>query len=130
MDRWTPKSCARCAADVNSLAPLPVVVPLGAAAAMVGAVAAFRRMLIDLVSLGVAVAVCVVAALLLSDVGGGVLVYWFGGWQPHGGVALGISFAIDPFGAGLALFVALLFAMAFLFSFRYFAVVGPLFHVL
>jgi multicomponent Na+:H+ antiporter subunit D len=115
---------------VNALAPLPVVVPLVAAAGLVGAVAVSRRLFVDLVSLGVAVAVSVFAALLLSDAGGGVLVYWFGGWQPSGGVALGISFAIDPFGAGLALFVALLFAMAFLFSFRYFAVIGPLFHVL
>jgi multicomponent Na+:H+ antiporter subunit D len=28
------------------------------------------------------------------------LVYWFGGWQPRQGIALGISFTIDPIGAG------------------------------
>ena len=32
----------------------------------------------------------------------GPIVYWFGGWAPRDGVALGICFVIDPFGAGLA----------------------------
>jgi len=41
-----------------------------------------------------------------------------------------MSEVIDPLGAGLAAFVALMFVMAFVFSYRYFTVVGPLFHAL
>jgi len=33
-------------------------------------------------------------------------VTWFGGWHPHGGVAIGVDFAVDGIGAGLATFVA------------------------
>jgi multicomponent Na+:H+ antiporter subunit D len=115
---------------MDTIIPLTVVIPLLAAAGLVGAIAIAKRLFIDVLSLAVAVAVAVLAALLLRDVAGGLTVYWFGGWQPRDGIAIGISFAIDPFGAALGLFVALMFAMAFVFSFRYFAVVGPLFHVL
>src|SRR4051812_43691980 len=47
-------------------------------------------------------------AATLSQVAGGTLVAWFGGWTPRAGVAVGIDFAVDPIGAGLALFVAVL----------------------
>src|SRR3954469_22778251 len=115
---------------MDQLAPLPVVIPLFAAAALVGAIAISRRLFVDAVSIVVAVAVTAIAAVLLSHAGDELVVYWFGGWRPRGDVALGISFAIDPLGAGLATFVALMFVMAFVFSFRYFVVVGPLFHTL
>jgi multicomponent Na+:H+ antiporter subunit D len=39
---------------------------------------------------------------------GGTLVTWFGGWRPRAGAAVGIDFAVDPIGGGLALFVAVL----------------------
>jgi multicomponent Na+:H+ antiporter subunit D len=115
---------------VDALAPLVVVIPLLAAACLVGAGRFAPRWVIDTVSVAVAVASAVMAAALLSHSGDELLVYWFGGWQPRDGVALGISFAIDPIGAGLACFVALMFVAAFIFSARYFVVVGQLFHVL
>src|SRR4051794_41835313 len=115
---------------MDTIIPLTVVIPLLAAAGLVAAIAIAPRLFIDVVSLGVASAVAVLAALLLRDVDGGLVVYWFGGWSVRDGAAIGISFAIDPIGAALALFVAVMFAMAFVFSFRYFAVIGPLFHVL
>src|SRR5205823_10604576 len=56
---------------------------------------------------------------------------WFGGWRPRGGIALGIDFAVDPLGAGLAAVAGLMVALAFLFSIGYFAEVGQtLFQVL
>ncbi len=58
------------------------------------------------------------------------LVYWFGGWQPRHGIALGISFTIDPIGAGLAALAALLVLAALLFSSKYFDTIGNLYHVL
>ncbi len=56
--------------------------------------------------------------------------YWFGGWTPSHGIALGIEFAVDPIGGGLAAFAALLVALAFAFSWWYFDSAGTLFHVL
>jgi multicomponent Na+:H+ antiporter subunit D len=115
---------------VPSLAPLTVVIPLLAAASLVGAVAIAPRLFIDTLSIAVAAAVAVLAASLLHASGSDTLVYWFGGWEPRDGVAIGVSFAIDPLGAGLATFIAVLFVVAFVFAYRYFRVVGPLFHVL
>jgi hypothetical protein len=41
------------------------------------------------------------------------LLHWFGGWQPRHGVAIGIDFAADPLGAGLAL-LALIYSFSYL----------------
>ena len=70
------------------------------------------------------------AALLLAQAADGTFVYWFGGWEPRGGTVIGISFAIDALGAALACFVAVLFVLAFVFSWRYFNAAGPFFHAL
>jgi multicomponent Na+:H+ antiporter subunit D len=115
---------------MDDLAPLPILIPLIAAAGLVGAMAISRRLFVDVVSIAVAIAVAVLACLLLSRSGRELIVYWFGAWRPRDGVALGISLAIDPLGAGLAAFIAVLFVMAFTFSSRYFVVAGPLFHTL
>ena len=51
---------------------------------------------------------------------GGPLIYWFGGIRRRSGVSLGIDFAIDRVGAGLATLGAVLVFCALLFSARYF----------
>ena len=58
------------------------------------------------------------------------LVYWFGGWTPRNGVAPGIGFAIDVYGATLAFLACLLVTAALIFSSRYFDTVGNIYHVL
>src|SRR4051812_12472680 len=112
------------------LAPIAIAVPLIAAAVLVGAAVLLPRAVVDVASVVAAVSVVVLCALVLADVRDGSIVYWFGGWTPRHGTAIGISFAIDPIGAGLALFAALTFVAAFVFSWRYFVVVGPFFHAL
>jgi multicomponent Na+:H+ antiporter subunit D len=112
------------------LAPIAVAIPLVTAAVLVGAAVMLPRAVVDAASLAAAIAVAVLCALVLSDVGDKSIVYWFGGWEPRHGVAIGVSFAIDQIGAGLALFVAVTFVAAFMFSWRYFVVVGPFFHAL
>ena len=78
----------------------------------------------------VGVATIVICGLQLAlAIRHGVAVYWFGGWRPRHGVALGISFAIDPFGAGLACFCAVLTLAAQVFSWRHFESVGHAFPV-
>ena len=115
---------------MGELSPLTVVIPLLAAAGLVGAVAISTRLFLDIVSILVAAGVTVLCLLLLRDADNGLVVEWLGGWQPRDGVAIGVGLAVDPIGAGLASFVGLMFVMAFVFSYRYFAVVGPLFHTL
>ena len=112
------------------LAPLAVAIPLIAAAALVGVARVVPRRVVDVMALGTSIACVVLCALVLDDASGGTIVHWFGGWEPRNGVAVGISFAIDQVGAGFALFVAVLFVAAFVFCWRYFVVIGPVFHAL
>jgi multicomponent Na+:H+ antiporter subunit D len=115
---------------MDELAPIAVAVPLVTAAALVGGAMFVPRRVVDVAAILASLACVALCALILSDARDGTLVHWFGGWTPRGGVALGVSFAIDGIGAGLALFASVLFVAAFVFSWRYFHVVGPLYHVL
>ena len=57
-------------------------------------------------------------------------VYWFAGFRPVHGVAIGIDFAVDPLNAGLACLAALLVTAAMIFSWRYFERVATYYHAL
>jgi multicomponent Na+:H+ antiporter subunit D len=101
---------------------------------LLGAPRSLRRQVVDGVALLAAFAVLVLCVLLAMKASGGRLVYWFGGWKPRDlsgqPIALGISFSIDPLGAGMAALVAGLVCSALVFSWHYFKEVGNLFHVL
>lgn len=112
------------------LAPIVVGVPLLTAAAMAGFGNFVHSRLIDTAGIAAGAAVSVLSALLLVGSGKTDLVYWFGGWKPVHGVAIGISFVVEPFGAGLALLAGVLVTATFAFSWHYFDEVGVLFHVL
>lgn len=119
------------ATTASTLPPLTLAIPLLAAAILAGTQFLHRRLLAEAVALAAAVATTVVCALELTIAARhGQLVYWFGGWRPHHGVALGISFAIDPFGAGLACFAGVLTIAALVFSWRHFESVGHAFPAL
>jgi multicomponent Na+:H+ antiporter subunit D len=115
---------------MGDLAPVAVATPLVTAAVLVATAAIVPRRVMDVLSCAASVACVVLCAVVLDDASDGTLVHWFGGWTPRGGTALGISFAIDSIGAGLALFVSVLFLAAFVFCWRYFVVIGTLFHSL
>ncbi len=115
---------------MNALPPLPVAVPLAAAALLMAASARWPRWLRDGVATLTAAAVAVLCGLLLHGSLEGPIVCWFGGWLPRSGVAPGIAFVIDPFGAGLALLVAVLVTASLVFTWRYLNEVGPLFPTL
>src|SRR5689334_1418507 len=90
-----------------------------------------NRYLADLVATVCAGAVTVMCALLVAhSLHREAIVYWFGGWHPHHGVALGISFTIDTIGAGMATLAGVLVTAALIFSWRYFEAIGNLFHAL
>ncbi|MHB1838013.1 MAG: complex I subunit 5 family protein, partial [Solirubrobacteraceae bacterium] len=91
---------------MNQLAPLAVAVPLLGAALMAALHPLLNRLTCDLLAIAFAVAASVMTLLLVVDVGRGIGIYWFGGWHPRAGVAIGIDFAVTAIGAGLAAFVA------------------------
>jgi multicomponent Na+:H+ antiporter subunit D len=109
---------------------LPVAIPLLAAAALAGGTLLLPRRIVDAASVLTAVAVVGLCGLLLLRSAAGPIPTWFGGWTPRDGIALGISFTVDPIGAGAATLAAVLVLAALLYSWRYFDASGSLFHVL
>lgn len=101
------------------LAPLPVVVPLIAAATL----AAFRQRLsraaadsIGIVAASIHLLVC---SVLLRRAMHATTVAWFGGWYPRGHQVIGIGFFIDPAAAGLATLASFLTLLALVFAWRF-----------
>ena len=102
------------------IVPLVIAVPLGMAAV----VAIFGRRLpelvVDAIGVGTALAGAVLSGILLARTAHRTVVYWFGGWEPHGHeFPLGIAFAVDRFGAALALLAFVLTAAMLLYSWHY-----------
>lgn len=114
----------------GSLAPLPVVIPLSMAALLAACNKITPRALADTLSIAATLATGTTSAVLMAGAYAQPIVYWFGGWTPRAGVALGISFVIGPLNAALAVFVAVLVLAALVFSLRYFDSVGPHYNVL
>lgn len=112
------------------LAPLIVFIPLLVAVLLAALTKLLRPSVTDYLTITTAAVVEALCVLLLLRARRETIVHWFGGWQPRGGVALGIAFVVDPFGAACAVFAALLVLAALIFSSRYFEKVGTLYHVL
>ena len=102
------------------LAPWTVALPLVFAALLAALGQRLPRALADLIAVAVAAANTVFCALLVREARHGPILYWFGGIRPRDGVSLGIDFAIDRMGAGLATLSSLLVLCGLLFSLRYF----------
>ncbi len=113
---------------MTDLAPLPVVIPLATAPVLVTAGLKAPRWLKDGLGITAAGAIVAVCALLVRDALQSPFAYWMGGWRPQAGHAIGISLSIDPFGAGIATFAAVLVLAALAYSLRYFDTVGGLYH--
>lgn len=103
----------------NALPPLPVAMPLLLAALLATLRQHLSRTVADVLALSGAACNVTVCALLLNQAQMRTIVYWFGGWQPRGSVALGISFVIDPAAAAIALVCAGLTFLAILYSWRH-----------
>ena len=115
---------------MDVLVPLPVVIPLITAAALTAFGHFLGKRVDDVVGIAASSATLLVSLLLVFHSANHRLSYWFGGWKPRHGLALGISFSVDPVGAGFAALAATLMTAALVFSWRYFDEVGTLFHVL
>ncbi|MFZ1994136.1 MAG: proton-conducting transporter membrane subunit [Solirubrobacteraceae bacterium] len=112
------------------LSPLPVVIPFLVAPLLVTVGTVAPRWCEDTAAVIVTVSVVTICLLLAVHAGTRPFAYWMGGWRPQHGVAIGIAFAIDPFGAGIAAFAGVMLLAALTYSLRYFDAVGGLFHAL
>ena len=117
---------------MNQLPALAVALPLTGAATISALNPVFRRRrrLLDATAIVASAAVTVVLFLLMIDTAHGDVVYWFAGFRPSHGVAIGIDFSAGPLSAGLACLAALLVTAAMTFSWRYFERVATYYHAL
>ena len=115
---------------MEALAPLPVALPLAVAAVLLATGHLLPRRWPDAISILTAAGVGIIAVLLARAASAGPFAYWYGGWEPRHGVALGIASTVDMAGAGCAAFVAALFFASFVFSWGYFDEVHARYHAL
>ena len=117
---------------MDQLLALVVAVPLLAAAAIVaaGPLLGNRRRALDALAIGVAAAVAVMLAVIMVRTAGGDQVYWFAGFRPAHGIAIGIDFEAGSLSAGLACLASVLVTAAMTFSWRYFEQVATYYHAL
>ena len=116
---------------MDQLFALVVTVPLLVAAALLAArpVLKDKEQVRNVVAVAASACVAVMLLFLAFRTTSGS-VYWFAGFRPAGGVAVGIDFEADPLNAGLACLGAVLTTAAMIFAWRYFPQVGTYFHVL
>jgi multicomponent Na+:H+ antiporter subunit D len=112
------------------ISALPIVVPFIAVAALVVLRPLNRRWVNDALAILTSAGMIALCALLLIRSADRPIAYWMGGFKPVREVTIGISLSIDPLGAGLATFSALLVLAAFIYSVHYFDAVDGLFQTL
>jgi multicomponent Na+:H+ antiporter subunit D len=110
--------------------PLIVAIPLVTATFVVILGESVPRRLVDSIALVATLASVLAAAFVFVHTLHEPIVYWFGGWYPRNGVAIGISFYAEPISSALSVFTATLTLMGFVFSWHYFESAGALFHAL
>jgi multicomponent Na+:H+ antiporter subunit D len=113
---------------VAHLSSLPVVIPFLVAPLLVTFGMVAPRWCEDAAAMTVALSAVTICVLLAVHAGSRPFAYWMGGWRPQHGVAIGIAFAIDPLGAGIAAFAGVMVLAALAYALRYFDAVGGLFH--
>ena len=96
--------------------PLLVAIPLLAAAVTAGLDHVTPDPVQDALVVAASVATTVLAFLLLYRAEGHEVVHWFGGWEPHHGIALGIDFAVGPLAAGMCAVIGLVMTLALVYS--------------
>jgi multicomponent Na+:H+ antiporter subunit D len=112
------------------LLAFPVALPLAAAALIALTDGVTPDWAKDFPGMFVAAATTVVSTILLVRSEHSTLVEWFGGWHPRHGVAIGVGFAADPIGAGMAALVGVLVTFSLVYSWRYMDEAPRLYRVL
>jgi multicomponent Na+:H+ antiporter subunit D len=99
--------------------PLPVALPLLAAALLVATDHLTPRPVHDAIAIVATAAATVFAVLIAVAAESHDVLHWFGGWDPHRGAALGIAFTADPLGAGMATVASTLTLLALAYSWTF-----------
>ena len=117
---------------MDQLLPLAVVLPLLVAAAIAALTPLLRRQrrVLDSIAIATSAAVAALLVVIMIRVAHRDETYWFAGFRPHHGIAIGIDFAVGPLSAGLACIAAILVTAGMIFSWRYFEEVATYYHVL
>jgi len=111
------------------LLPLTVAVPFAGAALGVATDHWVPERVKQYPVLIFSVATTVFAVLALTQ-SGTAPIHWFGGWEPRHGIAIGIAFVGEPFGAAMAALAGVLTTASLLFSWRYMEEAPRLYRVL
>lgn len=102
-------------AALESLLPLPVVLPI-TAAAVIPLLARVSTRAASVVAVGAMAAAAGVLALFTTTVyGGRALTEYLGGWGPVHGAVLGVTFTADPWGLTFALITGVIATLILLF---------------
>lgn len=112
------------------LVPLPVALPLVVCAALLASAHLLPGRVPDILATLTAVACAGLCAMIALHAGDGAVDYWFGGWTPRDGVALGIGFSVDAASGWIAAFIAFLYACTFIFAWGFFGRTHGHFHIL
>jgi multicomponent Na+:H+ antiporter subunit D len=114
-----------------TLIPVSFVLALLAAAALAMLRSVLPRAVSDALSIGAAATTsALLLYLTIATFQHGSMVYWFGQWTPHHGIAIGIDFVVDPFSATIASLASILTTASLCFGWKYFEALGTLFPTL
>ncbi|HEX4288183.1 MAG TPA: complex I subunit 5 family protein [Trebonia sp.] len=114
----------------SAVIPASVVVPLIGAALMAGFSGLLPRWARDLIAIAVAIATCTLTLILMVTSASRPMIYWFSGWRPSQGMAIGVDYAVGPLGAGMASLAGLLVCAALVYCWRYFDSARGRYHAL
>lgn len=101
---------------MNWLVPLPVAVPLVGAALIIATDRVLPRVAKDAIGVAAAASTFALGIVLCFESGRNQVVHWFGGWEPRGGLAIGIAFNVDPLGAAMCALAGAVVLLALLYS--------------
>ena len=108
------------AVSASAVVPASIAVPLAGAALLAGFSRLLPRWARDLIAIAVALATTTLTLILMAASAGRPMIYWFSGWRPAAGTAIGIDYAVGPLGAGMASLAGLLASAALVYCWRYF----------
>ena len=116
--------------DAATLPPVPVAGPLLVAGLLLVFSKVLPRHAPDVIAILTALAAAGLCAIMTAHAAHGPITYWFGGWTPRNGQAIGIDFAVDQAGGAFATVIAVLFVATLIFAWGFFDEVHAHFHVL
>ena len=106
--------------SASAVVPASIVVPLAGAALLAGFSRLLPRWARDLIAIALALATTTLTLILMAASASRPMIYWFSGWRPAAGMAIGIDYAVGPLAAAMASLAGLLASAALVYCWRYF----------